>query len=204
MRLNLRSRLARPEPTFHGTDHLRDESGRHSHNAESPTSKENSIERAKATEDLSGIEKSHQWDPNLPQDKIDAVHDALKSHDLETIREVDHKFTDDSPYEEVRAAVRNTDGEELANTVRAWILGFIFVTVCSALNMFLSMRNPAISFPSIIVVLLVYPIGCLWAKFVPMRVFTTFGIRWSFNTGPFTIKEHTVIAVSRTKESIEC
>jgi hypothetical protein len=40
----------------------------------------------------------------------------------------------------VRAAVRPTDGGEVANTVRAWILGMIFVTIGSALNMFLSMR----------------------------------------------------------------
>lgn len=49
-------------------------------------------------------------------------------------------FSDDSPYAEVRAAVRNTDGEQVANTVRAWVLGMLFVTVGSALNMFLSMR----------------------------------------------------------------
>lgn len=54
---------------------------------------------------------------------------------------VDEKeLVEDSPYEAVRAAVRNTDGGEVANTVRAWILGMTFVTVASAINMFLSMR----------------------------------------------------------------
>jgi hypothetical protein len=43
---------------------------------------------------------------------------------------------------------------------------------------------------------IVYPIGCFWAKVVPTRVFNTFGVRWTFNTGPFTVKEHTVITVS--------
>ncbi len=33
-----------------------------------------------------------------------------------------------------------TDGGEVANTVRAWVLGMIFVTLGSGLNMFLSMR----------------------------------------------------------------
>lgn len=42
---------------------------------------------------------------------------------------------------------------------------------------------------------IVYPIGCFWAKVVPTRVFNAFGVRWTLNTGPFTIKEHTVITV---------
>jgi hypothetical protein len=148
-----------------------------------------------ALEDFDKLQHSHQWDPNLPKDTIEELLDAAKTGDVEKIRHVDQEFAEDSPYQEVRAAVRNTDGEEVANTLRAWILGMIFVTVCSGLNMFLSMRSPAINFPSIVVILLVYPIATLWAKFVPMRVFNTFGVRWTFNTGPFTIKEHTVIAI---------
>lgn len=43
--------------------------------------------------------------------------------------------------------------------------------------------------------LLVYPIGCFWARVVPTRVFNTFGVQWTFNTGPFTIKEHVVVTL---------
>ncbi|RFU27680.1 hypothetical protein B7463_g8662, partial [Scytalidium lignicola] len=53
----------------------------------------------------------------------------------------------------------------------------------------------SISISAVVVQLLVYPIGCLWAKVVPIKVFNTFGIRWTFNPGPFTIKEHTVIVL---------
>ena len=67
------------------------------------------------------------------------------------MHEVEAIFAEDSPYEEVRAAVRTEDGEEVANTVRAWILGMLFVTVGSGANMFLSMRSPAINFPAIVV-----------------------------------------------------
>ncbi|OAA63871.1 small oligopeptide transporter, OPT family [Cordyceps fumosorosea ARSEF 2679] len=105
---------------------------------------------------------------------------------------------EESPYEEVRAAVRNTDGGEVANTVRAWILGMLFVTLGAGLNMFLSMRSPAIAFPAIIVQLLVYPIGCFWARVVPTRKFKApfgGGLEWTFNPGPFTIKEHTVVTL---------
>ncbi|KAG5290734.1 hypothetical protein I7I50_00580 [Histoplasma capsulatum G186AR] len=38
-----------------------------------------------------------------------------------------------------------------ANTFSAWMLGFFFITVGGCLNMFLSVRSPAISFPSIVV-----------------------------------------------------
>lgn len=150
---------------------------------------------AAAINDMPKFQKSHKWDPNLPQEEIDALNEALKTSDVEKITEVEHTFAEDSPYEEVRAAVRTTDDESVANTVRAWILGMIFVTLGSGLNMFLSMRSPAINFPAIVVQLLVYPVGCLWARVMPTRVFNTFGLKWTLNTGPFTIKEHVVITL---------
>jgi hypothetical protein len=102
---------------------------------------EKSSDQFDATADIVAFEKSHQWDPNLPQAEIDTLHHAAKTGDAESIREVEETFAEDSPYEEVRAAVRNTDDGSVANTVRAWILGMIFVTVGSGLNMFLSMRS---------------------------------------------------------------
>ncbi|KLJ05633.1 OPT family small oligopeptide transporter [Blastomyces silverae] len=148
-----------------------------------------------AMDDIQKFKQSHQFDPNLPQEHIDAVRHAAEAGDTEKATALEQELIEDSPYPEVRAAVRNTDEELVANTVRAWILGFIFITVGGGLNMFLSMRSPAISFPSIVVQLLVYPIGCFWAKVVPGRVFNIFGLRWTFNPGPFTIKEHTVVTL---------
>lgn len=152
-------------------------------------------ELSKAVKDLDKIIHAHQYDPNLPPESIAALNKALHDKDAGEILEADALFTENSPYPEVRAAVSNIDGGEVANTVRAWVLGMIFVTIGSALNMFLSMRSPAINFPSVVVQLLVYPIGCLWAKVMPTRVFNTFGVRWTLNTGPFTIKEHVVITI---------
>jgi hypothetical protein len=108
-----------------------------------------SVETAAATL----TEKTHQWDPNLPQDKIDELHSATHDGDFEAIRKAQKDFVEDSPYEEVRAAVKNTDGGEPANTVRAWILGMLFVTIASGANMFLSMRSPYLNFPNIVVLL---------------------------------------------------
>lgn len=98
-------------------------------------------------------ENNHQWDPNLKQAKIDELHEATHDGDPEAIKQAQADFIEDSPYEEVRAAVRNTDRGEPANTVRAWVLGMLFVTVASGVNMFLSMRSPAINFPNIVVLL---------------------------------------------------
>lgn len=160
---------------------------------EKPTKTTVILERA--TADLKNIRHAHDFDPNLPKEKLDLIDKALRDGDANEIVEADILFADDSPYDEVKAAVRNTDGEEVANTVRAWILGMLFVTVASGLNMFLSMRSPAINFPALVVQLLVYPIGCLWAKVMPMRVFNMFGLKWTFNTGPFTLKEHVVVVL---------
>lgn len=97
--------------------------------------------------------------------------------------------------EYVEAAVRVEDGEEPANTLRAWVLGFFFVTVAAGVNMLLSMRSPAISIPVVAILLLVYPVGCFWARVMPTRTFNTFGVVWSLNPGPFSIKEHTVVTL---------
>jgi len=97
--------------------------------------------------------------------------------------------------EYVEAAVRTEDGEEPANTLRAWLLGFFFVTVAAGVNMLLSMRSPAISIPVVAILLLVYPVGCFWARVMPARTFNTFGVAWSLNPGPFSIKEHTVVTL---------
>ncbi|KAI1422466.1 OPT family small oligopeptide transporter [Xylaria sp. FL1777] len=145
--------------------------------------------------DLEKIKQAHQWDPNLPKEKLDAIRAAVEDGDAKEMVVADMLFTEDSPYQEVRAAVRNVDGGEVANTVRAWVIGMFFVTVASGANMFLSMRSPAINFPSIVVLLLSYPVGCLWAATMPTRVFNTFGVKWTLNTGPFTIKEHVVITL---------
>ncbi|KAI1118310.1 OPT family small oligopeptide transporter [Nemania sp. NC0429] len=157
--------------------------------------KQQAVDVAVASSDLEKIKQAHQWDPNLPKAKLDAVQKAIEDEDANEIVAADRLFTDNSPYEEVRAAVRNVDGGEVANTVRAWVIGLLFVTVASGANMFLSMRTPAINFPAIVTLLLSYPVGCLWAATMPTRVFNTFGVRWTLNTGPFTIKEHVVITL---------
>lgn len=132
-----------------------------------------------ALQDVGVLQRMHNFDPNLPDQEIRHLNEAIKTGNIEKTIEVDASFTNESPYEAVRAAVREIDGEEIANTIRAWMLGFVFVTLASGINMFLSMRSPAITIPTVVILLLVYPCGQFMAKVLPTKKFRTFGVTWS-------------------------
>jgi OPT family oligopeptide transporter len=120
----------------------------------------------------------------------------LEKQDTELEEAIERELEEDSPYPEVRAAVRNDDDENMpVNTIRAWVLGMVFMTIGSALNMLFSLRNPAIQITSIVAQLISYPAGLLWARYMPSHQFNTFGLKWSLNPGPFNIKEHTLITI---------
>jgi hypothetical protein len=87
----------------------------------------------------------------------------LKVNDLEKKVAVETTLLEEnSPYPEVRAAVRNYDEECPANTVRAWVIGMLWTTIGSAINMLFSLRNPSISLTPVVTLLLSYPFGVAW------------------------------------------
>jgi OPT family oligopeptide transporter len=133
----------------------------------------------------------------LPQHELDTVNAALDSGDVEKEVAVEHALLEeDSPYPEVRAAVRNYDEIDTpCNTVRAWVIGMTLTTVASAVNLLFSLRNPSITITTYVIQLVAYPIGKAWDMVMPTKTFTTFGYRWSFNPSPFNMKEHTIIVV---------
>lgn len=102
---------------------------------------------------------------------------------------------DDSPYPEVRAAVRNYDEDVPCNTVRAWVIGLSLVGVGASMNTLFSLRQPSISIGPLVAQIIAWPIGHAWARFMPERNFTVFGSTWTLNPGPFNIKEHSIIGV---------
>ena len=108
---------------------------------EMPETKIESTVEAQALGDAFSLQRSHENDPNLPIEDVITLNEAVKTGNVEVALEEENRLTTGSPYEAVRAAVRESDGEEVANTVRAWILGFIFVTAAAGINMFLSMRR---------------------------------------------------------------
>lgn len=105
-----------------------DELGGSSSTVDAPTA-------SQVQKDAEFLQKTHAWDPNLPEDLRENIDGALKDHNLDRELAIEREIAADSPYPEVRSAVRNFDEDVPANTVRAWILGMFFVTVLSAVNM---------------------------------------------------------------------
>lgn len=105
-------------------------------------------------------------------------------------------FDDESPYPEVRAAVASIDDPSMpVNTFRMWFLGILFAILISGMNQVFSMRFPSILITGIVVQLVSLPCGKALERILPTARFNTFGYVWSFNPGPFTIKEHVCITV---------
>ncbi|KAF9275127.1 hypothetical protein BGZ68_000108, partial [Mortierella alpina] len=113
-------------------------------------------------------------------------------HDVEPQIELDEE--DDSPIEEVRVTVTNTDDPSLPyNTFRMWFLGLAFTAIISFVNEFFYLRQTTVSIGYSVVALISLPIGHFMARVLPTRQFSLFGWSFSLNPGPFSIKEHVLI-----------
>ena len=111
---------------------------------------------------------------------------------------------EDSPYAEVRASVSNFDDPNMpCLTFRAIFIGMSFTVVGAALNTYFQLRYPAPLVTTVLVEILAYPYGVFLAKIMPVRTFRIplflrrVGLSgdWSFNPGPFNIKEHTLVMI---------
>lgn len=96
-----------------------------------------------------------------------------------------HTFEEDeeenSPIEEVRAAVPNTDDHMLpVMTFRFWLLGILFTIGLSFINQFFWFRDSPITLTPLVVQLLTFPLGRLLERIIPTHPF--------FNPGPFNMK----------------
>lgn len=111
---------------------------------------------------------------------------------------------EDSPFPEVRASVSNFDDPEMpCLTFRAIFIGILFTLLGAAVNTYFSIRYPAPLLTPIVVQIISYPVGVLFARVLPVTLYSTppwlqkLGASnfWSLNPGPFNIKEHTVIII---------
>lgn len=149
-----------------------------------------------SVDQLKKFQKVHQWDLNLPLEKLFAVDAALDSEDIEKKVHVEHGLLEEnSPYPEVAAAVRNYDEDMPCNTIRAWVIGMLLTTIACAINMLFSLRNPSITITTYVVQLVAYPLGVGWDMIMPTKVFHVGKHSFSFNPHPFNMKEHTIIVV---------
>ncbi|KAI1339360.1 small oligopeptide transporter [Xylariaceae sp. FL0016] len=145
---------------------------------------------------LRQFEQQHKLDPNLPIEELNDVDAVLSSGNAEKGLQVEATLLeDDSPYPEVRAAVRNYDVDLPCNTIRAWVIGMVLCTAGSAINMLFSLRNPSVQITTYVIQLVAYPIGLLWDLVMPDRVFEVFGVKFNFKPGKFNFKEHVIIVV---------
>ncbi|KAI8388651.1 OPT family small oligopeptide transporter [Radiomyces spectabilis] len=93
---------------------------------------------------------------------------------------------EDSPIEEVRSVVPNTDDPTLPVwTFRMWTLGLAFSCLLSFVNQFFWYRQNAMSLSPLVVQLISFPLGKLLEAIIPRSRF--------FNPGPFNMKEHVLI-----------
>ncbi|GFY90106.1 oligopeptide transporter 4 [Actinidia rufa] len=103
---------------------------------------------------------------------------------------------DVSPVEQVRLTVSNTDDPTLPVwTFRMWFLGLITCALLSSLNQFFSYRTQPVV---ITVQVATLPMGHFLAAVLPTAKFRIpgFGPRlFSFNPGPFNMKEHVLISI---------
>ncbi|KAI1048280.1 hypothetical protein LB506_002871 [Fusarium annulatum] len=148
-------------------------------------------------DDDAGSEYEMLMDPNLPQEYETRRKSSGESDDEAALLgdDADDEEEENSPYPEVRAAVRNFDEDLPCNTVRAWTIGLMLITLGAAMNTLFSLRQPSISIGPLIAQIVAWPMGHGWSKFVSNREFNTFGITWTLNPGPFNVKEHAIIVV---------
>ncbi|KAG0346546.1 hypothetical protein BG004_001471 [Podila humilis] len=116
----------------------------------------------------------------------------VDSQDIEHQLELNEE--DNSPIEEVRVTVPNTDDPTIpCNTFRMWFLGLLFTAIISFVNQFFYLRQTTLTIGYSVVALVSLPIGHFMARVLPTRQFSLFGIPFSLNPGPFSIKEHILI-----------
>jgi len=144
---------------------------------------------------LAKFRKMHRWDPHMDVNKLDTIDNVVNSGDVEKEAAFEESLLgEDSPYAEVRAAVKPTDDPTMVvDTIRCWVIGMLICTLVGGANILLTLRPESLAIQAPVVQLVVYPLGTAWAKFMPKWEWTMFGRRIVLNDGHFTIKEHALI-----------
>lgn len=157
---------------------------------------ESSVYAGYSDDEEHGSEHELLLDPNLPEEYETRPRKAsTPTEEVDDELAMKAEEEEDSPYPEVRAAVRNYDEDVPCNTIRAWTIGLLLVTVGASMNTLFSLRQPSIGLGPLIAQIIAWPMGHGWAKIMPEKQFKTFGIKWSLNPGPFNVKEHSIIVV---------
>jgi hypothetical protein len=144
-----------------------------------------------------GEEHERLLDPNMPHSgDIELQHiDSVRSGSLDSEASAKADQEENSPYEEVRAAVRNFDEDLPCNTIRAWTIGLSLTVFGAGVNTLFSLRAPIIGIGPLVAQIIAWVIGQGWYAVVPAKQISLFGAKCDLNPGPFNMKEHAVIMV---------
>ena len=100
------------------------------------------------------------------------------------------------PVEEVALVVPETDDPSLpVMTFRAWFLGIASCVLLIFLNTFFTFRTQPLTISAILMQIAVLPIGRFMAATLPTKEYGFLGSRFTFNPGPFNMKEHVIITI---------
>jgi hypothetical protein len=105
---------------------------------------------------------------------------------------------DESPVEQVRLTVPNTDDPSLPVwTFRMWTIGLLVCILLSFFNQFFAFRTEPLTITTIAAQVAALPVGRFMAATLPTRMFRLPFTSWEFslNPGPFNIKEHVLITI---------
>ncbi|KAM7277666.1 hypothetical protein ACFE04_004800 [Oxalis oulophora] len=103
---------------------------------------------------------------------------------------------EDSPIEQVRLTVPNTDDTTLPVwTFRMWFLGILSCALLSFLNTFFSYRKEPLIITQITIQVATLPIGRFMASVLPKKKYKIGSGEYSLNPGPFNMKEHALISI---------
>ena len=153
------------------------------------------LDEATAERRLRMFREAAANDPNIDINDLGHIDSAVAGHDAGKEHLLIDSLVENSPYPEVRAAVRNYDVDVPCNTVRAWVIGMFLTTLASGLNMLFSLRAESISISSYVAQLVSYPLGVGMAYILPNHQFNVFGLKFNFNPGPWNFKEHAIIVL---------
>lgn len=135
-------------------------------------------------------------DPNMDPTFAHAAESALETGDVKQEVHLTQLMEEDSPYPEVRAAISNVDDPDMpVFTFRTALLGLITVIVVPGLNQFLYLRFPSTTVTPYVITIFVYPMGQFLAWCLPRWGFNTRWGRVTLNSGPFNVKEHSLISI---------
>ncbi|KAK9472937.1 OPT oligopeptide transporter protein-domain-containing protein [Dipodascopsis tothii] len=157
-----------------------------------------------ALEILEKTIKEHYDDVNFPTDTLtriqailagpEAYGEDIKTYELDARLEAS-VIEYHSPYPEVRAVTDPFDDPTIpVETIRAYVLGAIWVAIGSFVNEFFYERQPRLTLQATVLQLFLFPCGKL-TQLLPDWGFKFMGTRYSVNPGPWTHKEQMLATV---------